>query len=421
MKCATIFGLLAQASTASAFVAVPLHSRSGFNVPADGVHATAARVNSPSLPREEPASSAFSSFMMIAGVSAAVTALGKSRRKQKVAAPSKVTRCVWDWHPAFPEMKAKNEREGNDDARGPQYKQWHVQTRRARYAMGRKQKHRNIQKKLREAGIWWASYGKFKLWYPNRDKFNMYKGPDSHPDNPYFPGASGGYRAMQGWAPARLASTINFGGSAGVFAGGSLKRAVQASRPARSALVMKAHKKAASSTKNQGGGKHRAKDWGIKRRWALQGCAVKPGCMLVKQKGLVYYPGANVGVNGSNCLYAKKAGIVQWRGTFRHKEISVIPWQFVEEKCEWHGRTLLPKEYEPWMNTKHKGSLQKMRLLKLKRKEWEQSEKGKAYLAMKSEKKQKQKEIQERIRAHKKEKRRARELETAASSGSEAA
>jgi len=178
-------------------------------------------------------------------------------------------------------------------------------------------------------------------------------------------------------------------------------------RAGRRGIVLKAHKKAASSTKNQGHVKN-AHHYGITKQ-GRQGNAVITGTLLVKQVGFKWYPGANVAVGRDFTLVAKKDGIVQWRGTAKHKEVYVVPWEYVNAKCEWITQnTLVPKEYAPWMgkpHVSHKTAFeQKQRpiirahMTKM-REEWLETEEGKEWAAKKKEKKLKQREIQAKIRA----------------------
>jgi len=308
-----------------------------------------------------------------------------------------------------------------DATRGPQFKSWIWKRRHARKDPGKRQRYFKQQYQLQRAGVW-AGYRRFHTWRPSRDTENPYKGPDSHPDNPWFPAASGGFpMKMQAFSAAApvplLASTPQV--SAGLFAGGAAptiglakKRLARgtfgAGRAERRGLVLKAHKKAASSTKNQG---HNSNNhhYGITRK-GYQGNAVVNGQLICKQKGMRWYPGANVKRCRDHRLVALKDGIVQWRGTPRHKEVFVVPWEYVREKCEWISPChVAPKQYEPWMGIPHtshrthketKGrTLIRNHVAKL-RGEWLETEEGKEWADKKAEKKQKQKEIQKRIRAH---------------------
>merc|ERR1711953_1445765 len=66
-------------------------------------------------------------------------------------------------------------------------------------------------------------------WHPDRHMHNMYTGPESHPNNPYFPAASPGYGKVSGVdalgsanTDVSAASSVPLGNSAGgTFAGGA--------------------------------------------------------------------------------------------------------------------------------------------------------------------------------------------------------
>lgn len=309
---------------------------------------------------------------------------------------------TWTREPGTPSML----RDG-DPSRGPSYRTWINLRRQAKRGNGRRQRFFRQQRILAESGITCAKGG-YHLWYPNRDQHNLYKGPESHPDNPYFPAASGGYRALRGWAPAPLGASAPRGGAAGgVFVAGriaapslcSAKRMVRGAQPARSGLVLKAHKKAASSSKNQG---HSSNPhyWGLSKK-GHQGAAVKAGQLLCKQKGNNWYAGANVAKGRDFSLHSLRDGIVQWRGEeWKHREVFVVPWEYVTEKCEWISPCILaPKVYEPWMGDRDDGK--RNRILQL-REEWLETDVGKDWLAKKTQKKVQQREIQAKIRAYKK-------------------
>jgi len=333
---------------------------------------------------------------MLAGAAAAVALLvGASKRRAELLA-----RQSWTREPAYPGM----EQEG-DPSRGPSFRTWINLKKRASKVIGRQRFFRQ-QKFLAEAGIQCAKGG-YQKWYPNRDVHNLYKGPESHPDNPDFPAASPGYQALRGWAPGQVGDSSKKVGGFAFVAGrvptmsmatiGSAKRAVRSVR-AQSAIVLHAHKKAASSTRNQGN-KSSPKYWGVQKK-GLQGNAVKAGQLLVAQKGYNWYPGANVVKCGDFSLRAVKDGIVQWRGTYKNREVCVVPWEYVRTKCQWiNPNTLGPKEYEPWMGTRTTGK--RDHILRL-RKEWLEKDEGKEWLKKKEDKVSKQKEIQAKIRAFRK-------------------
>mmetsp|Transcript_17054 Transcript_17054/g.53613 ORF Transcript_17054/g.53613 Transcript_17054/m.53613 type:complete len:413 (+) Transcript_17054:61-1299(+) len=287
----------------------------------------------------------------------------------------------------------------------------HILLKRYAKKVGR-QRYFKQQEILRESGIT-AAKGGYKKWYPNRHLFNQYKGPESHPNNPYFPAASPGYKrtpeAVRGWAPALVSATSAASSLQSTFAGGSSKRFWHAnsSRVSGSALVLHAHKKTSASTKNQGHSL-RPHFWGITKH-GYQGCAVKAGTRLLKQKGMNWYAGKNVARARDYSLIALRDGIVQWRGIYRHREVCVIPWEYVREKCTWiNPNTLGPKEYEPWMGTREHNKRQY--ILQLRR-EWLSSPAGKEWSQKKKEKQEKQKVIQKKIRTYLTAKRRGRMAE----------
>lgn len=326
-----------------------------------------------------------SSAALLLGASALLLALTRRQTRN-------VSRNVWNLFP----MNKEKEWDGlGKKATGPRWRSHQNLRRQAKLMMGRKIRYMKQQKILRDHDVWWGTYEKFKVWCPNPKSRQMYMGPESHPDNPDFPRPNSGLPALGGWSAAPMAaSTGRLGGSrlAGAFSSfGSAKRAVFNSPRVRSALVRHAHKKAAASTKNQGYSS-RPKWWGVK---ALNGKAVKTRQLLVKQKGMNWYPGNNVAVTKSGALMSLKDGIVQWRGTYRHKEVSVVPWEYVRAKCRWHNDgNLAPQEYLPWMGRRNE-------VLSGMYDEWAETAEGKAWLEKKAEKKAKQKEIQAKIRAKK--------------------
>merc|ERR1712079_403064 len=84
------------------------------------------------------------------------------------------------------------------------------------------------QQILRDAGLTFANEGWHK-WHPDRHMHNMYTGPESHPNNPYFPAASPGYGKVSGVDAlgsakndVSAASSVPLGsGAGGTFAGGA--------------------------------------------------------------------------------------------------------------------------------------------------------------------------------------------------------
>lgn len=82
-----------------------------------------------------------------------------------------------------------------------------------------------------------------------------------------------------------------------------------------------AHKKAGGSSRN--GRDSQAKRLGVK---VYGGEKVNAGQILVRQRGTVVSPGANVGVGRDHTLYARVAGQVQYavKGEDSKKTVSVV-------------------------------------------------------------------------------------------------
>eukprot|EP00929_Paragymnodinium_shiwhaense_P110598 TRINITY_DN7774_c0_g2_i1.p1 TRINITY_DN7774_c0_g2~~TRINITY_DN7774_c0_g2_i1.p1 ORF type:complete len:495 (+),score=126.02 TRINITY_DN7774_c0_g2_i1:62-1486(+) len=319
----------------------------------------------------------------------------------------------------------RGERKGveGDEPRGPTYRSWLNLRRQARKG----QRYWRQQQILKESGITSAKGG-FKKWHPTRDTFNFYHGPKSHPDNPWFPAPSPGYdkapigpipdkyravptsqesgfgmfSAMQ---PASAGAAFVAGRAATLSTSASVKRGIAGFSSRRALVVMNSHKKAASSTKNQGHKKN-PRHWGI-RPVSMQGTVVKAGQVLLKQKGYQWYDGANVIRGRDYTLNSAKEGRIMWRGTKDDElgqqqkegvglECFVVPFQFIEEKCEriqGDEFALAPKKYEPWMHpSPDQPKATQQRLVEM-REEWLQTEEGKASTSKKEEKKQKQKVI----------------------------
>uniref|UniRef100_A0A7S2N5L7 Uncharacterized protein n=1 Tax=Zooxanthella nutricula TaxID=1333877 RepID=A0A7S2N5L7_9DINO len=177
------------------------------------------------------------------------------------------------------------------------------------------------------------------------------------------------------------------------------KRAAFRTAPSRrGGLVLHAHKKAASSTRNQGKGKpgRERPFYGVKF-WEDKEC--KAGDVLAKQAFEQWSPGANVDMAVKKAhLTATKEGVVQFRGAGclkgrpGPKELFVVPAEYVEKKCIRYDNAfskLLPKEYEPWMNHKTaKTEIVREHIAKL-REEWLESDLGKKWLEKKEAKKEK--------------------------------
>jgi len=82
-----------------------------------------------------------------------------------------------------------------------------------------------------------------------------------------------------------------------------------------------AHKKGQGSSRN--GRDSQPKMLGVKR---FAGELVSGGTILVRQRGTKFYPGVNVGIGRDHTLFAKIAGIVQFRDRGeRGRFISIEP------------------------------------------------------------------------------------------------
>ncbi|MCL2218821.1 MAG: 50S ribosomal protein L27 [Chitinispirillia bacterium] len=82
-----------------------------------------------------------------------------------------------------------------------------------------------------------------------------------------------------------------------------------------------AHKKGVGSSRN--GRDSNPKKLGVK---CFGGQVVPAGSIIVRQKGTVVHPGANVGRGSDDTLFAKTTGTVQFsRTTGDRKKVSIIP------------------------------------------------------------------------------------------------
>jgi large subunit ribosomal protein L27 len=81
-----------------------------------------------------------------------------------------------------------------------------------------------------------------------------------------------------------------------------------------------AHKKGQSSSKN--GRESNAQRLGVKR---FGGEAVKPGTILVRQRGTRFHPGHNVGRGKDDTLFALVNGKVAFRRGRTGRVIDVVP------------------------------------------------------------------------------------------------
>ena len=82
-----------------------------------------------------------------------------------------------------------------------------------------------------------------------------------------------------------------------------------------------AHKKAGGSSKN--GRDSNSKRLGVKR---FGGHIVKPGEIIIRQRGTNTHPGVNVGMGKDHTLFATSAGQVQftYKGIKQKKTVNVI-------------------------------------------------------------------------------------------------
>nr|YP_005090027.1 50S ribosomal protein L27 [Fucus vesiculosus]AVZ00547.1 50S ribosomal protein L27 [Fucus spiralis]CAX12407.1 50S ribosomal protein L27 [Fucus vesiculosus] len=79
-----------------------------------------------------------------------------------------------------------------------------------------------------------------------------------------------------------------------------------------------AHKKGAGSTKN--GRDSKPKRLGVK---CFHGHQVKAGNILIRQRGLTFKPGDNVGIGKDYTLYALKEGMVYFKKSNTTTSISI--------------------------------------------------------------------------------------------------
>jgi large subunit ribosomal protein L27 len=81
-----------------------------------------------------------------------------------------------------------------------------------------------------------------------------------------------------------------------------------------------AHKKGAASSRN--GRDSEAKRLGVK---IFGGEVVKPGMILVRQRGTRLHPGLNVGKGGDDTLFSKADGTVRFHNLRGRRVVSVEP------------------------------------------------------------------------------------------------
>lgn len=80
-----------------------------------------------------------------------------------------------------------------------------------------------------------------------------------------------------------------------------------------------AHKKGAGSTKN--GRDSKSKRLGVKR---FHGHKVQAGNILIRQRGISFKPGENVGVGRDYTLYASVEGIVSFKKKKKNTFVSIV-------------------------------------------------------------------------------------------------
>ena len=80
-----------------------------------------------------------------------------------------------------------------------------------------------------------------------------------------------------------------------------------------------AHKKGAASSRN--GRDSQSKRLGVK---VYGGEAVKPGAIIIRQRGTKVHPGLNVGKGGDDTLFATAAGKVTFHNLRGRRVVSVV-------------------------------------------------------------------------------------------------
>jgi len=83
-----------------------------------------------------------------------------------------------------------------------------------------------------------------------------------------------------------------------------------------------AHKKGQGSSRN--GRDSNSNRLGVKR---FGGEVVKPGTIIVRQRGTKFHPGVNTGLGNDHTLYARVAGVVKFEGPEKRRRVSVYPEQ----------------------------------------------------------------------------------------------
>jgi large subunit ribosomal protein L27 len=83
-----------------------------------------------------------------------------------------------------------------------------------------------------------------------------------------------------------------------------------------------AHKKAGGSTRN--GRDSKPKYLGLKR---AGGQIIKPGTIILRQRGTKFHPGRYVGIGKDHTLYALKEGriVFGFKGRMKKRCVSIVP------------------------------------------------------------------------------------------------
>jgi large subunit ribosomal protein L27 len=81
-----------------------------------------------------------------------------------------------------------------------------------------------------------------------------------------------------------------------------------------------AHKKGLGSSRN--GRDSNAKRLGVK---VFAGEVVTGGEIIVRQRGTKFYPGEGAGIGKDDTIYARRAGIVDFKQARKGRTISVLP------------------------------------------------------------------------------------------------
>ena len=88
-----------------------------------------------------------------------------------------------------------------------------------------------------------------------------------------------------------------------------------------------AHKKAGGSTRN--GRDSESKRLGVK---IYGGQAIRPGQIIIRQRGTATHPGKNVGMGKDHTIFAKVEGTVKFHyGQKDRKFVSVVPFEDAAE------------------------------------------------------------------------------------------